>query len=469
MPADKLTLDPGVGDREGFTCDYLDPGDGSQLFLALAAAAAATVPIDIRLRPCALILTGVGDRPGLLDIPLNCRLIGAGAKLSTITGTAGIKGQTVLNLAAGAQVEDLTVISPAPTSAPAASSSGVVHCAENAQILRCRVHVKRSASFNRIAINGILFDSATSPVGRELVSDCELYVDTMRAQPVPVGNSGVVFGTTAQSILTDSDPTVRNTIVAESTKNAGACPSAVQFLNFEGGLCENVEHVGASFMLSFVWSWSFTPAGAVTRELRAPRWVGCRANAFAVEPQDTGSQSGFLVAISGTPNLTGGVRAPVFDNCFVQFYVPVTPDAAAELTAFALRTTADIGDIYDATFDGCRAEHAHRGFVLEASSTGRIVSAKLTGCQARDTIAGGAAPPRGVRLDSNAAANNATILNVGIVNCDFTGVPATGIAVEVLDIRVENTIIVANNLTPNGGTAIVDGGTGTQPGLNITT
>jgi hypothetical protein len=62
---------------------------------------------------------------------------------------------------------------------------------------------------------------------------------------------------------------------------------------------------------------------------------------------------------------------------------------------------------------------------------------------------------------------------VGIQNCDFSKAPASGgsgigVGLEIDNAYVDDTIAIGNHLVPNGGTAIVNAGTGTELAHNIT-
>lgn len=460
-----------TGDQLGVTCDYLDTGNGAELDLALAAALAGGIPVDVRLRPCDITLTG-GATPAVLTVPSNCRLIGAGKDLSTITGTTGVAAavQNVFAAQAGATIEDLSVISPAPTAAPGASGLGVINCEEGVQVRRCSVSLELSTTVDRNGARaGISFIPAGGDLGFELVDDCELHIDSLLGQTTPIASIGINFGQASTRALTSFDPEVRNTTVDQFTPGVGSSPIAVQFLNVEGGRCFNVEHYNAAAVLSFSWTWAFVPGVAETRKIRGPRFVECRAEEFPTAVQLATNQFGFLMSLGLASNLTNGIYGAMFHDCVVKFAVPTSPSPSASLRGFTLSNVAtDNSDIYDTTFDNCRVENGHRDFIITASDAGRIESVRMTGCQGRDTVDGGALAPRGVILTGNPLANNATVIQVGIQNCDFTGCPATGVAVDIVDVRVENTIVLGNNLTPNGGTAITDAGTGTEAAHNIT-
>lgn len=460
-----------TGDVVGVTCDYLDPGDGSELDLALAAALAGGIAVDIRLRPCDIVLTG-GVTPAFLTVPAGCRLIGAGMFISNITGTdgTGTVVQNVLTVQDGASVEDLSVFSPAPVVAPAASPVGVIQCSDAVQILRCSVQLHRSTTIDRNgATNAINFTPVSTQIGYELVDGCQLFVDSLLTQTTPAANSAISFGVAGATAFSDFDPEVRNTSVDEAGKDVGSCQTAVSFVNVEGGRCFNVEHYNAYILFSFSWAWAFAAPSPVTRKIRGPKFIECRGEEYPTAVQIATNQFGFFLGIGAVANnLTNGIYGAMFHDCAVKFAVPTTPSASASLRGFVLsNASTDNSDIYDTTIDNCRVENGHRDFIIAAASAGRIESLRMTACQGRDTRATGSLTPRGAILTGNPVANNPTVIQVGIQNCDFTGCPATGVAVDIEDIRVENTIVLGNNLTPAGGTAIADSGTGTEAAHNI--
>jgi hypothetical protein len=462
-----------TGDQLGVTCDYLDTGNGAELDLALQAALASGIAVDVRLRPCAITLTG-GATPAVLTMPANCRLLGAGKGLSTITGTTGASAavQNVFTVQAGATLEDLSVVSPAPTAAPGASGLGVINCEEGVQIRRCSVSLERSTTVNRNGTRaGISFITGGGDFGFELVADCELNIDSLVGQPTPTSSFGVAFGQAAGTALTSFDPEVRDTTVDEFTTSVGSCPLAVAFVNVEGGFCFNVQHYNADFLGSFSWSWAFPSISPpVTRLLRGPRFVECRAEAAVRAVQLATTQFGFLVSVGNVANnFIQGMSGTIIDSCVVRFDEPGTPSAAATLNGITIANlSADAAVMFDSTISDCRVENAHRAFRIQASETGIIESVRITGCQGRDTIGTGAATARGLFVEGNPVSNSPTVLQVGVQNCDFTGSPASGVGVDIADVRVENTIVLGNNLTPNGGTAITDAGTGTEAAHNIT-
>jgi hypothetical protein len=76
----------------------------------------------------------------------------------------------------------------------------------------------------------------------------------------------------------------------------------------------------------------------------------------------------------------------------------------------------------------------------------------------------GAAAGTGLQLKTT---NGSSVKNTGICNCAFTDAPVGGSGIDLSDAGVENTIVIGNNLTPNGGTAFIDSGTNTEAGHNI--
>jgi hypothetical protein len=116
--------------------------------------------------------------------------------------------------------------------------------------------------------------------------------------------------------------------------------------------------------------------------------------------------------------------------------------------------------------EGCQSINASTGILITVGKNGTcsVERIRITGCSLPKPLnigAGGA----GVRLITSGA--GATIDAIGIVNCGCTDADAGSFGIDVATAAVSNTIIVANNLTPNGGTAYQDNGTGTELGHNI--
>jgi hypothetical protein len=373
---------------------------------------------------------------------------------------------------AGSTLEDLSVISPAATAAPGASGLGVINCEEGVQVRRCSVSLERSTTVDRNGARaGISFIPAGGHFGFELVDDCELYIDSLLGQPTPVSSIGVNIGQGVGTALTSFDPEVRDTTVDEFTASVGSCPVAVAFINVEGGFCFNVQHYNADLLGSFSWSWAFPSVSPpVIRLLRGPRFVECRAEEASRSVQLATTQFGFLVSVGNVANnFIQGMSGTIIDNCVVRFNDPGTPSAAATLNGITIANlSADAAVMFDSTISDCRVDNAHRAFLIRATETGIIESVRITGCQGRDTIGTGAATARGLFVEGNPVSNTPTVLQVGVQNCDFTGSPVSGAGVDIADASVENTIVLGNNLTPLGGTAIIDAGTGTEAAHNIT-
>lgn len=470
MPANNLNLEAAVGDQLSITCDYLDPGDGSELQLALAAALAGGVPIDIRLRPCNLQLTSATVGAAGLSVPAGCRLIGAGQNISVVSGTdgTGTSTQTVVTLGANAQVEDLAILSPAPTVKPAITTRAVIESGSGGKVLRCVVAATRSTQIQRSQIVGF---SCAAPSGLELIQDTLFYIDPVYDQPGGGESIAIEFGTpTSAAALIDSDPEVNGVRIRGVTPGLGACPIAVRFTNVEGGFVSNVECAGSlrpSQSGAFAWFWSAVSVTPVTRALRGPRWQQCRLTARNTE---TSSQLGFVVYVTGAVNLAEGVNRSSFTDCSVRFERNQNPNPGISKIAFLVVNEATDGSgIFDTSFTSCKALNHNRGFVFNASGqTGVIRSVVATGCQARNAVEGNSPAPRGALL-RGLGQQGALLANVGLVNCDFSGAEgASGAGVEIQDASVINTIVVANNLTPGGaGVAVIDAGTGSQVATNI--
>jgi hypothetical protein len=469
LATNALDLDPGVGDVVGVTCDYLDTGDGAHLQLALAAAAAAAIPVDIRLRPCSIVLPTAQT----LTVPAGCRLIGAGEGISTITGNDGTGGnsQRILTLGDGASVENMTLISPAPVEEPGFSSQdrGLVQGGAGSAVRDCTIRSTRSSAFSKQANVGVHF---ASPNGREEVVDCTMYLDSLLTQAVPDDTAAaVLFGWSgATGFNTLTDPTVRNLRLDEQSKNVGSVSKNVVFLQCEGGEVENIEHRQCrvpSATGSLEWRWTIALLGA-TAPIRGPRIDGFRVIAYE---DDSASQLGVFVGLSGAADLPFGMRAWSLRNAEVVFATTLVPNPAIVKQGVRIGNQAAGALVMsDGIIDNIKVFNAVRGLNIDVTGGGDgvIERVRVTAFIAPDTLTGYAVAPNGCVLRTSPGPGIASeINNVGIMNCDFSGVPATGIGLEIEDAGVVNTVAVGNNLTANGGTALTDLGTGTQAGLNV--
>lgn len=465
LPANGLNLG-GVGDVAGITCDYLDTGDGAQLQLALAAALAAGIGVDVRLRPMLITLTPATVGTDGLDISDNCRLIGAGRHSSSITGTDGTGGvtQTVATLRSFATIEDLTCVSQQPAAAPGGAQLGVVEAQASAKVLRCNINLEVSVTVDRVQTIGINFNS---PDGNELCDDCDLSIDSLNSQPTPAISTGIQFGSNTKAYRTAYDPEVRNTTINENSNGVGACAAGVLFRNCEGGRVFNVEHVNARTPVSsFGWTWFITSVPQVT-VLRGPKFIECRL--FGIE-DDSIPQIGVYISVAGTPNLAGVIDSMIHD-CVMRFTPAANPNPGIQKRGYLIQNAATDGsDILFVTIDNCRSHFSNRGFVIDASgglTVGKINGVKMTACIDSPMQDGGSSTPRGCIIRGSGSAIAPRVKDCGIHNCLFTDAPATGAGIEIEDVGVDDTIIIGNSLRPNAGSALIDGGTGTEAAHNI--
>ncbi len=466
-PANRLNL--GVaGEQLSITVDFLDTGDGAELQLALAAAAAAGVGnIDIRLRPCSIVLNAFTSIVGLV-IPDRCRLIGAGMELSRIEGaTGGGEDQRVVTMANRSSMEDLEIHSGQPAAVPFVGLTGVVNMA-GATVRRCRISLQVSGVFDRAVTAAIV--CPTSAVDM-LVDDCELLVDSLAAQPADAPSYGVRVGTAGVTQLCAVDPEVRNTTI-RSFGGLGSAPHAVTFENVEGGRCFNVEHIEAETGVavpvhSFRWVWSI--AGSAGIGVRGPKIHSCRTTVAASEASD---QAGVLIALLGAPTIFGVSEVEVHD--YTVRFSPSGPGATAKHGIRFATSVITAVDIINVTIDNCKCVFVRgEGINIDASGTavGAIRGVRITACLARGaTLAAGAGQPaRGLRLRGDTTATIINLTDVGVHNCDFSNTAdAGGISLQVEDIGVRNTIAIGNNLTPSApAVALTDFGTGTEAAHNI--
>jgi hypothetical protein len=459
-----------TGDVVSVTCDYLDPGDGSELRNALAAAAAGGVPIDIRLRPCSIVATSavIGVSTHAFTVPVNCRLLGAGslsgftAAISTLTGTPGDAGssQAVVRLDDFAEMEDVGIVSPAPIAAPGgAGFLGVIDMGQGSRVRRCRVDVSGSSSFNRIATAAIW---ASSLDGNEVVDDCFLSVDSLLTQPTPAASYGVRWESAGFN-ATPFDPEVRNTRIE------GGCQSGVTIVNVEGGRIDNCQHIGSvSPTGSFTWAITAVSGGAPSETYRGPQISDCRTEATDDESSD---QTGILVAI-GAVAFGGNIGPTRIEGYECRFVDSANPNPSIRKDAIRVATlVTDTSDLVDTRISDTESIGHRRGIVIDGSgaTTGFITSVRIVNAIHRNSLfVSGAASGYGLQL-RGAAAGNPNVRNVSAIGCDFSGAtPAGGIGVYIENARVLNSQIgFCNALAGAGGVAITDNGTTSEIAHNI--
>jgi len=474
LATNSLNLDGVTGDVVSVTCDYLDPGDGSQLRNALAAAAAGGVPIDIRLRPCSIVVSPavIGVDTHAFTVPAGCRLIGAGsvnggANLSTLTGTDGIgpTSQSVVRLGNAASLEDVSVVSPRPTAAPGgAGVLGVVDMAKSATVRRCYIQLEGSNSVNRVAVAACW---CSTPTGGELIEDSVLFIESLALQPVPATSYGALIGDTASFVPMIADVIVRNCLVQ------GNGPTAVQFQNCEGGRCENVVHTevlanSATIPVqSFVWAVTTAVGVTAGETYRGIKLVDCRTQ---VENTEIGDTTGALIAV------VGAAFGPAFfgpfgiDGYQAEFDTAVNPGTVRKDAIRINIDSNDASEIRDVAISNSQSRGQRRGIVVDGSGVnnqGRIISVRVTNAQHRNSafIAG---PLSGYGAHIRGGGNT-SVLNVGLVNCDFSGALNAGaICVYIENAQVSNTQVGFCNAVPGvGGVAITDNGTGSEIAHNI--
>jgi hypothetical protein len=452
----------GVGEVLSVTVDYLDPGDGTELTLALAAAAAAGIAIDIRLRPCDITLTAA---TAPLVVPPDIRLIGAGHRSSLITGRDSAS-QTVITTGKRVSLEDMTIVSPAPTAATTVGTAAVIEGDDDLQVLRCDVYLIAATAFDREQTAGIRVET---PTGKELIDDCNLFIDSLAGQTTtPTAKSvAVVFGSSAAGVTTNgSDMEVRNTYIDEASLGVGSCPIGVEFVNVSGGRAFNVEHVQCRAPSgAFIWGWAFTLGTPPTDIVRGPKFIECRVTTLADETTALGNQVGFFIFMVGTPNI-GAVLDGMIHDCVVQYLFGGNPNPAIRRTGFQLSNASTDTAFRFFTYDNCKSIFSNVGFEVDATGAAAedIESVKFTACQAPAQINGNLIAPHGMRLRGLPASLN--VKRVGVQNCDFADQPA-GFGILVADAGVTDAILLGNSLTPAGGTALSDLGTGTEAAHNI--
>lgn len=438
-----------------FVCDFLDPGNGSGVAAAIAAALA--VPGDIWVRP-GYYDFGAAAAPALpLTLPTNVRMRGAcglgDVGALTVFADDTVTTQDMLIVGNGASVEDIFFLVPEP--AGAAAGVGIVQLVgTHAAIRRYTLSMSAIPATSRGVTTGGLAADACS------VEDCEFALPSTPNVTVGDPYAAIILGDLAiDSAPTNGEPTVRNVRVLGGEV-------AVVFLSIQGGQIDGVQHLQAvpSQQCSSV-AWRTTaPTGTVR---------GCRISNIAITGAANEDPSFFqpcVVLQSDAPGDAVGFELSNIDIVFEQGGNPLTTRIGVLLVSALAGNT---GQLVSVAVSNVNVRNHTGGFVIYAFTTsalpgvGEVRDVRVTNFNAIAPVdvGGGAA---GANLQVFNPGIGDKIRRVSFLNCDFALAPGGSNGIQ-LSAQVNNTIIVANQLTPAGGTAIVDGGTGTEIAHNITT
>lgn len=453
-PVNRLNLG-GSGEQVSITVDFLDTGDCAQLASAFAVAAAAAVPIDIRLRPCALDL-GLGTTPAPLNLPANCRLIGAGRNQSSIASkTAGGASQQVLTMGNNCELIDLKITSPSAVAAPGAGGFGVVQCGQDNRIFGCAFSLSAATGASRTQRYAV-YDST----GTAQVSQCVFDGASDTLDPLASPSVAISFGDDAAPnfLVVPLRPwEVSDCTFGNSAKNTG-WNEVLRVSNVSGGSMHDCYAFSVTRPVNGAINIVYSGVPTNPQGLLAPSISNVRVKVDFEAANDAAYYAFRLRNLIDNQE----VSISQWSNCVAGF----TADGTALVPRYGFRvfaqgTAAVIGS---SEITNCIAAGHVIGIDLTAQGvSGSIDSLRITGCNVKNPQNLGALP-QGINLNAGAGCSiNAT----GIVNCSAIGAPATGFGLRIQSAQVNNTTIGFNNLTASGGTAYSDASSTSEAAHNI--
>lgn len=466
-----------AGDVVSITCDYLDAGNGVQLEKALLVADAAALQIDIRLRPCSIVLVNAELTAVPLRLPSQCRLIGGGRWMSFIgSDTVANASQEILYVEQNAEVMDLSFNSGTSAGTPGAGASKAMIVTEAfARIERCLITMDGTARY--VAAAGqpwAIWDSSATIE----VLDCKFFGASQTSGAAP-----------SIAIALGADPAVApNTFTAQASFRINGCHleagagggfnRAVYAYNVGGGghvsECDFLDitrpQLGA---IRFDYG---GVAGAVTDVLPTVNDVRITV---AITENPTDAPYGGVAIIDALNSVTATVLSYFEWTAVRVFFKPNTGTPfVVERAGYLLNTETTSATsstkIEGGIINGCSVlGDFNNGVFIFADDAGggvlsRVTDIRIGNCLFKNPVAiGGSAFGIHVKTAASAAAAADAI---GIANCDCKNAPATGTGISIdqgAGSTLSNTIVLGNNLTASGGTAFTDTGTGTEAAHNI--
>lgn len=469
-----------AGDVVSVTCDYLDTGNGVELYKALEVAGAAALQIDIRLRPCSisLVQTAINAAGGALplNVPSQCRLVGGGRWISFINSdTAASASQEVFKLEARSELIDVGVTSGTSAGTPTVvASKAMVACSKNARVERCFIAMDGVA---RAQPWGIWDDSATVEV-----LDCQFYGANQTDETKP-----------SIAIALGSDPAVSPDGFASNVSLAYRISGCTSASGADGGFNKAVYSynvAGGGHISGCDWDEMDRPALGVIQfayggapvesiQFTLPTVSDTRITVSTTDvASDTNPYVG--VAIISAINIAGTTSLNMFEWTGVRVLfdpAPIDP-FFAQRGGYAVIVNSGANaqssnKVEGGIINGCSVlGDFDQGVFLFADGSAGGLGARISDIRIGDGVyknpLGGGS---GIELKTSAHAI-AVMDAVGISNCDCKNAPATATGVFInqgAGSTLSNTIVLGNNLTPSGGTALSDTGTGTEAAHNILT
>ncbi len=458
MPSNNANLDPavGAGDVVGTTCDYLDPGDGTEIEQALLAAASVSTGIDIRLRPMNIAFDPSAITSLPLVIPDDCHLIGAGREATTLTGgnADGATTQQMFAMGERSSIQSMSLISPAPFGVPPAN-----------------------------AVFGVISNDTGSTGEDWVVRDCNLQITFSASDRV---ERAMIHDQTGTARVFDCDFVGGNGWAQTSSGEAvaifyGQINFSIAALPTEPGQVRNCRSSGFNTLVAIenvtrpiiVDGWHardvYAPFGAfrcradytVNQIFRGPYWSNLHVDvnnfffgapnseraAFFIDVDRSATIEDFHVASCGANFANQGTPQPTYG-------VWLRSDATLQ---FGSVRGVNVTSIFGSVTIG-----AHLDVAAGASGTRAINSVRMSEVNVEAPTTNGGVGGRGAYF--NASGGLGSINECSILNSDLSGAQVAGVEITAL---VNNTQVGWDVLTPGAGVAIIDAGVGTIQANNV--
>jgi len=442
LPANNLDLSLATGDVASVTCDYLDAGDGAEFEQALLAAAASGSPIDVRLRPCDIELTGTTTVP--VTLPAGCRLIGAGMHVSTIASRSAVgDDQSTLIVEAEAECIDVGFVSPKVTGgAPGGTNTFVVSAGgAYTRFKNCYFELDGAA---RVAYVALLDATATA-----LVMDCSFLGEDQTSNATP--GTAVWMGDPSGSFVTPDHDFVVRGCTFDTWNRLLFVYEATRGSMYD---CEGIVVRPNDGAIGVTWTGTGGGGGDPTvrvdnvRVYVSPTEAGGDTAYYGILlTQNRGSDTMEALQFSGVQVifLAGGTTVP-------RYGYSINAGSSGVLQGMTLVG----GSVFGHTI----------GIAVNANGGGTVEDGSIAAVALGTPTTLGGVPGTQIRLQQGGG----LLSTFGVYNCAARNAPAGGYGIDLeaaTPSLLKNTIVVGNNIVPSGGTAFRDQGTGTEAGHNI--
>ena len=457
MPSNNANLDatPGAGEVLGVTCDYLDPGDGTQVEQAILAAAAAGISVDIRLRPMNVVFD-----PASVTLPLflddGCRLIGAGQNATFLTGgsASGDTTQQTFAMGEGAEIWSLSLRSPPPAfgaNIPANSTPGVIANAssgssgQNYVVRDCFLQLDVSNSQDRVE-NTMVLDTT----GSCRVIDCDMQGGDGWTQPGQIEVVGIRWGTDSFSIaFTPTEPGFARGCRSSGFNSCAIIRNVLRTIIVSGWQARGLSQPQGAFRCRAAFAASSTFPGCIWSDLVVEMTNLPPATPF-------GERVAFFVDVDNSATLEGVQASNLIARMTSQFSNAVPSIGFRFRSDQTLRRCSMRGlTVTGQVSVGVQVE-TQGGFAFR-----RVQKVRIAEVNIENPTTSGAVGGRGCHFN---ASSGGTIEDCSILNSDVSGADTAGVEVTA---NCTNTQVGWNVLTPGAGAGIVDAGAATIAANNV--